>query len=193
MYTVFRLKVEGIEDLPQHGPFLLCPNHSSYLDPLALAAALPWSILRQVYWAGSSNILFRSAWRRAFSRGARVLAVDPVLSIRTGLSQSAEVLRSGHVLVWFPEGWRSKDGQLQPFLPGIGALLLNSPVPVVPVYISGTFEAWPRQRRFPRPYPISVRFGCALDPRQWAGMAETREAEEQIALTIKEAVAASAH
>lgn len=47
---------------------MLCPNHASYLDPLALAAALPWPILRQVYWAGAADILFPSGWRRAFSR-----------------------------------------------------------------------------------------------------------------------------
>lgn len=188
MYSVFGLQAEGTENLPKRGPYLLCPNHASNLDPAALAAALPWPVLRQVYWAGAADILFTSGWRRAFSRLMRVVAVDP--GIRTAFAHSAAVLQSGHVLVWFPEAWRSKDRSLQPFLPGIGALLLKSPAPVVPVSISGTFEAWPRQRRFPRPHLVAVRFGRPLDPKRWEDLAKENGAEEQIAQSIKEAVAA---
>jgi len=188
--SLFGLRVEGTGHLPQRGPYVLCPNHTSYLDPLALDAALPWPVLRQVYWAGAADILFTSGWRRAFSRTVRVLQVDPVLGIRAGLALSATILRRGNVLVWFPEGWRSQDGNLQPFLPGIGALMLRSPAPVIPVYISGAFDAWPRDRRFPRLHPLTVRFGSPLDPKQWQGLAAGGEAEEQIALSIKNAVAA---
>jgi len=119
----------------------------------------------------------------------RILAIDPALGVRGALAFSAAALGRGNILVWFPEGWRSRDGNLQPFLPGIGALLLRSPAPVVPVYISGTFDAWPPHRRFPRPRPLTVRFGKPFDPKQWA-LGRAGEPEEQIALTIKEAVAA---
>ena len=188
--ALFRLRVEGIAHLPGHGPYVLCPNHASYLDPLALAAALPWPVLKQVYWAGAADILFKSGWRRAFSRTVRVLSVDPMLGIRAGLASSAVTLQRGNILVWFPEGWRSKDGNLQPFIPGIGALLLRSPAPVVPVYISGTFRAWPRQHRFPRLHPLTVRFGRPLDPQRWKDLVSAGDAAEKIALSVKEAVAA---
>jgi 1-acyl-sn-glycerol-3-phosphate acyltransferase len=77
-----------------------------------------------------------------------------------------------------------------PFLPGIGVLLQKTPVPVVPVSIQGTFEAWPRQHRFPYPHPVIVRFGHPLDPKQWAGLPATKDAEVQIALEVRESVAA---
>jgi long-chain acyl-CoA synthetase len=188
--TLFRLKVRGLEYLPDHAPYLICPNHLSYLDPPALAAALPWPVLRQTYWAGSADIMFSSGWRRALSRRGRVLAVDPALGVRGGLALSEAALRRGNILVWFPEGWRSWDGTLMPFLPGIGVLLQKTPVPVVPVSIQGTFEAWPRQHRFPYPHPVSVRFGHPLDPKQWAGLPATKDAEVQIALEVRESVAA---
>jgi long-chain acyl-CoA synthetase len=188
--TLFRLRVRGLEYLPDHAPYLICPNHLSYLDPLALAAALPWPVLRQTYWAGSADILFSSGWRRALSRRGRVLAVDPTLGVRGGLALSDAVLRRGNILVWFPEGWRSMDGSLMPFLPGIGVLVQKTPVPIVPVYIQGTFEAWPRQHRFPYPHPVSVRFGRALDPKHWADLPTTKDAEVQIALAVRESVAA---
>jgi len=187
--TLFRLRVRGLEYLPDHAPYLICPNHLSYLDPPALAAALPWPVLRQTYWAGSADIMFSSGWRRALSRRGRVLAVDPALGVRGGLALSAAALRKGNILVWFPEGWRSWDGSLMPFLPGIGVLLQKTPVPIVPVFIQGTFEAWPRQHRFPHPHPVSIRFGRALDPKQWAGLPATKDAEVQIALAVRESVA----
>ena len=188
--TLFRLRVHGLEYLPDHAPYLICPNHLSYLDPLALAAALPWPVLRHTYWAGSADIMFSSGWRRALSRRGRVLAVDPTLGIRGGLALGEAALRRGNILVWFPEGWRSMDGSLMPFLPGIGVLVQKTPVPIVPVYIQGTFEAWPRQHLFPYPHPVSVRFGHALDPKQWAGLPATKDAEVQIALAVRESVAA---
>jgi long-chain acyl-CoA synthetase len=190
MRLLFRLKVEGLEHLPQAGAFLLCPNHTSYLDAPALAAALPTSVLGRVYWAGSTDILFSSGWRRAFSRAARVLAVDPQSGARSALALSVAALRQGPVLVWFPEGWRSRDGTLQPFFPGAGALALQSRAPVVPVRIEGTYGAWPPQRRFPRPGRVRVRFGEALDPKRWEDLEAGKGGEERVAMEIRQAVAA---
>ncbi len=186
----FPLDVEGIEHLPERGPYVLCPNHASYLDPPVLAAVLPWSVLRQLYWAGSVDVMFSTASRRLFCRFAHVLPVDPVRSARAGLELSAAALRRNHILAWFPEGWRTENGMLQPFLPGIGSLVLQTPVPIVPVYISGTFAAWPAQRPLPRRHRLVVRFGPPLDPQQWAMPAGRKDAEESIAAAIKEAVAA---
>jgi len=186
----FPLDVEGSDHLPERGPYILCPNHASYLDPPLLAAALPWSVLRQLYWAGSVDVMFSTAPRRLFSRFAHVLPVDPVRDPRAGLALSAAALRRNHILAWFPEGWRSENGMLQPFLPGIGSLMIQAPVPVVPVYIGGTFAAWPAQRRLPRRTRLIVRFGPPLDPQQWAAPAIAENAQESIAAAIKGAVAA---
>ena len=79
----------------------------------------------------------------------------------TTLSYGAETLRRGETLVWFPESWRSPDGKLQTFLPGVGHLLLAEPVPVIPLRIYGTFEAMPRHARFPRPEKVVVVVGKA--------------------------------
>ncbi|MGZ5091215.1 MAG: AMP-binding protein [Vulcanimicrobiaceae bacterium] len=187
---MFPLEVEGLEHLPERGPYVLCPNHASLLDPPVLAAALPWRILRQLYWAGSIEVMFSSAWRRLFSRIARVLPIDPVHGARAGLKLTATALHSGRILAWFPEGWLSMDGTLQPFMPGIGLLMLEAAVPVVPVYIDGTFAAMPAQRRLPRRHRLTVRFGPRLDPKQWAAFAQHENAEESIAVAIKAAVTA---
>jgi long-chain acyl-CoA synthetase len=156
------LTVEGLEKLPADGPFILAPNHTSYLDAPALLAALPPELRARTYWAGSRRIMFKSAARRLFSRLGNVFPVDRS-GARSALAAGKAVLEHGHVLAWFPEGRRSPDGQLQKLAPGIGELAAEAGVPLVPVHIAGTHAAWPVDRKLPRPAPLRVRFGSPLD------------------------------
>lgn len=189
MRTMFRLSVVGSEHLQAEGPYLIVANHASDLDPPVLAAALPRAVLRNVYWSGDRDRLFASAFSRAFCRAAHIFPVDE-RSPAVTLAMAEAVLAGGHGLIWFPESWRSPDGRLQPFRPGIGALLARRPVPVVPAYIEGTFAAMPRTRRLPKPHPVRVRFGPAIDP---AGLIASADADPAaIAAALREAVAALA-
>jgi len=163
--TLCRLKVEGREQLPEDGPFVLAPNHTSYLDPAVVMAALPGALRQRVHWAGDETILFKSWPRRAFSRLFNVFPVAP-LQARSALAFGRAVLERKQILTWFPEGRRSKDGTLLRFEPGIGQLVEARPVPLVPVLIEGAHETWPVGRAWPRPHPIHVRFGEALDPSE---------------------------
>ncbi|MDZ3838299.1 MAG: AMP-binding protein [Rhodospirillales bacterium] len=160
---VFRLRVEGVEGLPAAGSCILVANHASDLDPPALSASLPWEALRRVYWSGDRGRLFASALSRRFCRAVHIFPVDERAPGAT-LAMAEEVLARGNCLVWFPESWRTPDGKLQRFRPGIGALLLRRPVPLVPTWIDGTFEALPRTKRLPKPHPLRVRFGAPIDP-----------------------------
>jgi len=192
MRTAFHLQVEGLAHLPAEGPILFCPNHVSYLDPFAIGIALPPAQLRRTFWGGWTGVAFSSRLRRLFSRAARVLPIDPDRAAASGLAIGRAVLDQGFNLVWFPEGARSPDGKLQRFLPGIGALVEDRPVPIVPVYIDGSFAAWPADRRFPRRAPITVRFGQPISPASIAPGAIDRDREERIATTVQAAVAALA-
>lgn len=118
--------------------------------------------------------LFTGPIRRAFARAARVLAVDPKGAAASSLAYGAAVLKRDEGLVWFPEGRRTTDGDLQPFRPGIGMVLEHWPASVVPVVIRGTFSAWPRSRRMPRIRPVSVEF---LPPVESTALAEEGEGE----------------
>jgi long-chain acyl-CoA synthetase len=161
--TLLRLRVEGSESLPAEGPFIIVANHASDLDPPVLAASLPWPALRQVYWSGDRGRLFAGAVSRRFCRAVHIFPVDERAPGAT-LAMAEEVLARGNSLVWFPESWRTPDGRLQQFRPGIGALLLRRPVTLVPTWIDGTFEALPRTKRVPKPHPVRVRFGAPIDP-----------------------------
>jgi long-chain acyl-CoA synthetase len=156
------LHIKGQENIPLAGACLICPNHTSFLDPFALGTALPRARRGSTYWAGWTGILHASAAHRAFSRAMHVLPIDlsrPWASLALG--QLA--LERGNALVWFAEGARSPDGSLQPFLGGIGELVLRSRATVVPARIVGAFEAWPRHRKLPGLGGVSVRFGAPVE------------------------------
>jgi long-chain acyl-CoA synthetase len=91
--------------------------------------------------------------------------VDPDRDLAGAVRAARELLGQGYSVVWFPEGRRSLDGRLQEFQAGVGVLLQQTAAKTVPVAISGTFEAWPRQRRWPHRAPVAVAFGQPLDLR----------------------------
>ena len=186
MRGLFRLRVSGIDRLPAAGPFVIAPNHVSYLDSLVVAAALNWSLLRRVYWGGDAQRLFPHRLMRVFCRAVHLFPVD-AMHPGAALESANRVLTSGGILVWFPEGWRSPDGRLQHFLPGIGQLLLRSKTPAVPALIGGTFEALPRTRRVPRLSPLMVHFGdpAPVEALRAAGSGSTDEERVADALRLR--------
>jgi long-chain acyl-CoA synthetase len=182
----FRLTVRGRENLPAHGPFLICPNHESYLDPPAVLAALPHAVLTDTWWAGWTGILHKTRLRRLFSRVMQVIPVDIDRAAGAGLAVGGAVLARGQVMVWFPEGALSPDGTLQRFLPGVGVLARQHPVAIVPVRIEGSFECWPVGKPFPPQFhPIAVTFLPPLDPAPFAEMEP-----QAIADAVRRAIAA---
>jgi long-chain acyl-CoA synthetase len=190
MRGVFRVRVVGVENLPASGAFVLAPNHASYLDPFAVAAALCPRVQRQTYWAGWTGVAFGNAFARFGSRLCQVVPIDPERGVVSSLAFCAAVLRHGHGLVLFPEGERSAGGQLLPFRHGIGILLHRIPVPVVPVFIHGSHDALPVGRALPRLRQITVIFGQPLDPRKLERQGIGAESHERIAQALRERVAA---
>ena len=181
MRALFRLVVRGRENLPRQGNFVLIANHSSYLDAPALGAALGYRTVRRCYWASDPVVLFSKRWHWPFLRAMQCYPIferEPAHS----LAVSAAILEWGNNLVWFPEGWRSPDGKLQSFLPGIGHLLARVPTTIVPVHIAGTFEALPRERSLPRLRRIRVVIGDPIAPDRWLALvAAKKDAPQKIA------------
>ena len=167
MRRLFKLAADGQENLPAEGAFLICPNHESYLDPFAVASALPQGRHRRIWWAGWTGILLTSPVRRHFSRVVQVLPVDQYRGGGMSLDLAAEAFARGAAVVWFPEGGLSRDGALQKFQAGVGVLVERHRVPVVPVAIEGSYEAWPYSTGFPGGFKgfrqIRVRIGKPID------------------------------
>jgi len=190
MRTLFSLEVHGVEHVPSHGSWVMTPNHVSLLDAPSIIAALEPPYLHRTYWGGWTGIMFRNLVMRFVSRATLVLPVDQSSRPLANLALGVAALARGHNLVWFPEGDRSRDGNIQPFQPGIGLILSAHPVPVIPVLIQGTFEALPRGARWPRRGHIRIIFGEVLHPDKLAGGSKGTDRYRRIAQSLHDRVVA---
>ncbi|KAB8145188.1 1-acyl-sn-glycerol-3-phosphate acyltransferase [Chloroflexia bacterium SDU3-3] len=161
-----RLKVEGSEHIPEHGPFLLVANHTSHADTPLLYASLPSKLWPNVVAAAASDYFFTGGTMEKVSRvlfNTIPIARKPKVGVDP-LRHVVRALREGYGVVLYPEGTRSRDGSMAQFRSGVGRLLADFPyLPVLPAYIEGTGRVMPKNRVLPRPYPVTVRFGPVID------------------------------
>ena len=190
MFAVyFRWRCFNTDRVPSVGPVILAANHASYLDPPLVGAALrrPLSYLAR-------DTLFRFPPIAWLLHRWHVLPVDREGGGAAGLRKTLEALANDRAVIIFPEGTRTRTGQLQPVRSGIGLIVLKSGAPVVPVRVFGTFEAYGRQARFPRPHPVAIKYGKSIcfEPlrleAQTCGKARLKEIYQQIADEIMEAI-----
>ena len=160
---LYRFRTYGIENIPADGGLVIASNHTSYLDPVLLGSA---NTIRRVYFMAKEELFKVPLF------GRLILSLGAMPIRRGGVDRNifrtfGDMLKVQKLaLVVFPEGTRSRDGKLGPARRGVGALCLAAGVPVVPAHIRGSFDVWPRFRRFPRLRgEIEVRFGS---PIQWS-------------------------
>ena len=161
--TLLRLEAHGLEHLPQKGPFLICPNHLSYLDPFVLVATLPYRVFRNVFFVGYSAF-FVNWFMKLMARLMNIVPVDPDAHLLRAMKAGAYGLRKGLILGIFPEGGRSYDGQLMEFKKGAAILSRELSAPVVPVCIQGTYQVWPRDSMRIRPHKVRLLYGECIYP-----------------------------
>jgi long-chain acyl-CoA synthetase len=159
----FDLQVSGLEKLPDRGPCIICPNHQSFLDPIVLAGVVPWSLFREAFSLGTTEIFGAILPQRA-ARLLKVIPVDPDSALVSAMRAGAYGLRRGKVLVLFPEGERSIDGVPRNFKKGAAILATHLRVPIVPVAMDGFYEVWPRGKKYQGPHPLSIAFGDPILP-----------------------------
>jgi long-chain acyl-CoA synthetase len=166
------LRVSGLEHVPARGPFIICSNHQSYVDPLILSSVLTWQVFRAGFAVGTSDI-FGKGFMRALAPWLRVVVVDPDANLIPAMRAGASGLRHERVLVLYPEGERSIDGEPKTFKKGAAILSIHLQVPIVPVAIEGFHELWPRGKRFHGFVPLQITFGDAICPPSEADPSET--------------------
>jgi 1-acyl-sn-glycerol-3-phosphate acyltransferase len=150
----FRCRILNPERVPGTGAVILASNHASFLDPPLVGAGLKRGIN---YLARAS--LFRFPGIGALLRSWNAVPVDRDGGGAAGLKAILDRLLAGGGIILFPEGTRTRDGNLQPARSGIGLVVIKSTAPVVPVRVFGTYEAYGRHVKFPRPKRIAVKYG----------------------------------
>lgn len=183
----FRLNFVGKENLPKKKSYVLISNHSSHLDAVCLSSALPIRKIDSTFSVAAKDYFFSSFWRCLFSAVfVNALPFDREKRKRESLELCADVLNlSDQVLIMFPEGTRSPDGEIQPFKAGIGILVAGTERLVVPSYIDGAHSAWPKGLRAPRPKKVTVKIG---EPMNFNHLSRTKEGYEEVAKSTEKAV-----
>ena len=152
--TYFRWRIFNAERVPASGSVILASNHSSFLDPPLVGSALKRPIN---YLARES--LFRFPGVGALLQSWQAVPVDRDGGTGTGLKNILSRLEKGGGIILFPEGTRTTDGRLQAARAGVGLAVIKSTAPVVPVRVFGTYDAFGKHVRFPRPYSVAVKYG----------------------------------
>ncbi len=154
----FDLKTYGRENVPKKGGVLLVANHQSYLDPVLVAVHL----YRPVSFLAKSEL-----FENPFLAGLiRELKAFPVRQGEGDIGAVKEVIRrlgEGYALNIYPEGTRTITGEIEPLEKGVALIIRRANVPVVPVAIHGSFEAWPKDSFIFHPHPIRVKYGKPMD------------------------------
>jgi long-chain acyl-CoA synthetase len=128
-----------------------------------LGGLLPWSVFRDAFAVGTSEI-FGNGPMRMLARWLRVVVVDPDANLVPAMRAGAYGLSHGRVLILYPEGERSIDGTPKKFKKGAAILSIHMQVPVIPVAIEGFYETWPRGKPFQKFAPLRMKFGDPIFP-----------------------------
>lgn len=165
MVLLLKARCFGVHRVPARGGALLVCNHQSFFDPILVTMALT---RESSYMARDS--LFRNRW---FKRLIEHLNAFPVRRNEADLSAIKGALRRlkrGLVLVMFPEGTRTSDGQIAAMLPGLAAVAKKARIPIVPTLIDGMYQAWPRHGPLPGPGDVVIEYGQPIYPDEYADL-----------------------
>ncbi len=158
---LFQIRCEGRQFIPPTGGGLLLSNHQSNFDPWIIGLCSD-RLLRYL----ARGTLFRFPPARWALVWIGSIPIDREGTGLGGLKATLKELKRGELVVMFPEGTRTPDGEVRTIKPGFCAIAKRSGFPLVPMALDGTFDAWPRQCRFPRPAVIHVCFGEPITPEQ---------------------------
>ena len=182
----FRLEVRGAEHVPLKGGCILTPNHASFLDPPIVGSGVS---KRVVHFMARDN-LFDAPVLGWWYRKIGTIAIDRTKGDLAALRSAIQYLKSGNVVCLFPEGTRSLDGAIQEAKGGVGFLIAKSGVPVVPVYLDGTYRAWPKGSIWIKPAKIRVTFGQAIRPEELQIMRNGKTDYDLIVKKVMSSIAA---
>lgn len=180
--VLYRFKIYGLEHyIP--GRAIIAPNHVSFFDPPIIASS----------WPEEASFLARKSLfsTRIFGcilRNLNGYPVDGSAKDLTSIKLICQLLNENKKVVIFPEGIRSKDGELGLIKSGIGMLALRCQAPIIPVYISGSYHIWSRHQIIPKPFGrMACIYGSPIDTQRFDNL-EKKEAQEAVANAVKQGI-----
>jgi len=163
--SLFRIRIFNRHYEPARGGVVYVGNHQSFMDPVLVA----FTLYRPMNFMARDTL-----FTRIFGPLIRAVNAFPVRRGKAdtaALKEAMRRIRAGNQVVLFPEGTRTVDGRIGPFLPGVAFLAQRAKATTVPVVIDGAFEAWPRHQLFPTPgVQLAVQYGRPYTAEQARSM-----------------------
>ncbi|MGI8469435.1 MAG: AMP-binding protein [Pyrinomonadaceae bacterium] len=154
-----RLEIDGAEELKKlKRPFLVCPNHQSFLDPILVSSNYSFEMIRNTFAVGASEF-FQTSFMKSLARAMNTVPINPDTQLIKAMKASATGLKHGKILNIFPEGERAFDGDLHEFKKGAAILATELDVPIVPVALDGLYKVWGRSSSKINFSKVKMRFG----------------------------------
>ena len=181
---LFRYSAVGAEHIPKKGSAILASNHASYLDPPLVGLGV-W---RRINYLAKKEIFRNLIITYILKKLFKAIPVDREQMDRNTLRRIYHLLRNNEILLMFPEGTRSYDGKLMKPKSGVGMIAYSARVPVIPVYISGSYNIFPRNSKLIRLKPCSVFFGPPVDLEPYYNQKRSKELYKEISEKIMEGI-----
>ncbi len=166
IFKIFlRLEVSGLKELEKlKRPFLICPNHQSFLDPFVVTSNFDYETLSDSFAVGATQF-FESSFMKSIARLLNTVPIDPDSQLMKAMKAGAIGLKHGKILNIFPEGARAFDGELHDFKKGAAILATELDMPIVPVALDGLYKVWGRNSKKINLSKVKIRFGKAFYPK----------------------------
>ena len=188
MRVYHRMRIDGRENIPDRGSFVLVCNHTSHLDTLSMLCCVPLKRIHRTFPAAAADYFFSSLPRSAVSAILiNALPFDRKLNGAESLTVCSTLLSNeGNVLIIFPEGTRTTTGAMGRFRSGIGRLVVGTDITVLPCHLEGGLKALPKGKAFPRPCRLRLRIGAG---RSYENLEKSSESVKEICQDLEQSVA----
>jgi long-chain acyl-CoA synthetase len=161
--NVLNTTIEGKSNVPPHTNFIVASNHTSHLDMGLVKRALGHEAAEQTVAVAAADYWFDTKYKRAYMNNfTTLIPIERTGSLRQSLRHVTQILKEGYNTLIFPEGGRQESGQIAEFKPIIGYLALNEKVGILPVYLWGTYEAFPKGMTIPPRSSIGANVGAKV-------------------------------
>ncbi|MEO6050449.1 MAG: AMP-binding protein, partial [Pyrinomonadaceae bacterium] len=161
--NVLKTRIESEANVPQHINFIVAPNHTSHIDTGLVKKALGRDVAEQTVAVAAADYWFDTKYKRAYMNNFTTLVpIERTGSLRQSLRHVTQILNEGYNALIFPEGGRQESGQIAEFKPIIGYLALNQKIGILPIYIWGTYQAFPKGTILPKGSSIGAKVGAKV-------------------------------
>jgi long-chain acyl-CoA synthetase len=155
---ILNTTIEGQSNVPPHTNFIVASNHASHLDMGLVKYALGDEVAKQTVAVAAADYWFDTKYKRAYMNNFTTLVpIERSGSLRQSLRHVSQILHEGYNALIFPEGGRQLSGKIAEFKPVIGYLSLTNKVGILPIYLEGTFEAFPKGTIIPKADSIGAK------------------------------------